>query len=137
MTIISLEVRSMPKMDLFGWCDPYIKVYVFHKKSPSSKLLIHETPIEHNTPEAIYPHFSLEEAISTTDHNLTVNASMFCFEIWDDDTNSSDDFIGKVEISYAELSKNKMNDFVLVHITDIQLDLRLQEVLRPGERRRS
>ena len=112
MTIISLEVRSMPKMDLFGWCDPYIKVYVFHKKSPSSKLLIHETPIEHNTSEAIYPHFSLEEAISTTSHNLTVNTSMFCFEIWDDDTNSSDDFIGKVEISFAELSKEKMNDFV-------------------------
>ena len=113
MTVISLEVRDMPKMDLFGWCDPYVKVFTYHKKRPTARTLIHETPIEHNTPEAVYPHFSLEEATSGFLQKLAVNTSMFCFEIWDDDTNSSDDFIGKIDISYEKLSAEKnVNEFV-------------------------
>ena len=112
MTILSLEVKDMPKMDLFGWCDPYIKIFTYHESDKALKTLIHQTPIEHNTKDASYPDFSLDEAMKSNNLNLTVNSSMFLFEVWDFDHSSSDDFIGSIEISYSKLTEEKINEFV-------------------------
>ena len=93
MSQISLILHDLPKMDIIGWCDPYIKVY------DQEQNIIHTTKIVKRAVNCVYDQFNIQT-------NQSKN-KVLTFEVWDRDVDEEkDDFIGKVTESIEILRQN-------------------------------
>nr|XP_027204637.1 synaptotagmin-4-like isoform X2 [Dermatophagoides pteronyssinus] len=91
LTVVILKARNLPKMDLTGLCDPYVKIYLFHNQERISKKRTH---IKRRT---LSPVFN-ESFIFDIPSDECLDNIHLKFLIYDHDRVTRNEFIGKVEI---------------------------------------
>lgn len=94
MASLTLSLENIPRMDVRGWCDPY--VIIIQDGVQIKKL-------------------DYMEDTSTADfHGINLGypnpSAILKFEIWDYDRYTADDFIGVLEIKYSDLLKSLSKD---------------------------
>nr|XP_046912338.1 synaptotagmin-4-like [Dermatophagoides farinae] len=91
LTVVILKARNLPKMDLTGLCDPYVKIYVFHNGERISKKRTH---IKRRT---LSPVFN-ESFVFDIPADEGLDNIHLQFMIYDHDRVTRNELIGKVEI---------------------------------------
>lgn len=91
LTVVILKARNLPKMDLTGFCDPYVKIYLLHKGERISKKRTH---IKKRT---LNPVFN-ESFIFDIPTDESLENIRLQFMIFDHDRVTRNELIGKVEI---------------------------------------
>lgn len=97
---LSLSLSDLPKMDLFGRCDPYI--VLCRQGADGALVRVAETPVMRRTYEATFPplEVSLQE-LCDSDWRRP-----FVLEVFDWDRNSSDDFVGRCVLTMDDLMRS-------------------------------
>ncbi|UXI15365.1 RecName:Proclotting enzyme [Sarcoptes scabiei] len=91
LTVVILKARNLPKMDLTGLCDPYVKIYLFQRGERISKKRTH---IKKRT---LCPVFN-ESFIFDLPTEEGLEDVRIQFWIYDHDRVTRNELIGKIEI---------------------------------------
>ncbi|XP_017481518.1 PREDICTED: synaptotagmin-4-like, partial [Rhagoletis zephyria] len=92
LTVVVLKARNLPKMDLTGLCDPYVKLYVFHN---GVRLFKKRTHVKKRT---LSPVFNESFVFDIPPEEGLENISLQ-FQVYDHDRVTRNELIGKVDIS--------------------------------------
>ncbi|KAH9399581.1 hypothetical protein TYRP_017567 [Tyrophagus putrescentiae] len=92
LTVVVLKARNLPKMDLTGLCDPYVKLYVFHN---GVRIFKKRTHVKKRT---LSPVFNESFVFDIPPEEGLENISLQ-FQVYDHDRVTRNELIGKVDIS--------------------------------------
>lgn len=92
LTIIVLEAKGIPKVDVIGWSDPYVQVRVGNSK-------VEETKVRKNEKHPVWD--------KRFKFDVKSKADEIHIRIMDHDTISADDPIGTVVLPIEGLEPNK------------------------------
>lgn len=92
LTVVILKGRDLPKMDLTGLCDPYVKIYVYHK---GSRLFKKRTHVKKRT---LSPVFN-ESFVFDIPHEEGLDNIQMQFLVYDHDRVTRNELIGKIDMS--------------------------------------
>ena len=93
-----LEAKHIPRMDLFGWSDTFVEVFVRHTQRNRTQVCPGKAP-------------EWDEEFVLPVHSVAHQKLRFA--LWDYDAFSPDDEIGRCEVALADLEERKTHDLWL------------------------
>lgn len=91
LTVVILKARNLPKMDLTGLCDPYVKIYVYHN---GQRIFKKRTHVKKRT---LNPVFN-ESFVFDIPPDEGLDNIQIQFTVFDHDRVTRNELIGKIDI---------------------------------------
>ncbi|CAG2114902.1 unnamed protein product [Medioppia subpectinata] len=100
LTVVVLKARNLPKMDLTGLCDPYVKIYLVHN---NQKIIKKRTHVKKRTTSPVFN----ESFVFDIPYNEGLENVSIEFQVLDYDRVTKNEVIGKLELGPKTDSSTK------------------------------
>ncbi|XP_054159396.1 synaptotagmin-4-like [Oppia nitens] len=91
LTVVILKARNLPKMDLTGLCDPYVKIYLLHN---NQRIIKKRTHVKKRTTSPVFN----ESFVFDIPYNEGLDNVSIEFMVLDYDRLTKNEVIGKLEL---------------------------------------
>jgi hypothetical protein len=98
VTVVVLKARNLPKMDITGLCDPYVKIYLVYNNQRIAKKKTH---VKKRTLNPVFNESFVFDLPKTDDGLVNINLEFLLLD-WDRVTKN--EVIGRLELGGAECS---------------------------------